>query len=118
MHGFFHITLAVFFMISFAMTITCVVRNIKERVSQARTYGTSFFGLIALVLGLSALQVCGIGAPLCGATIGLGIVTWIFPEFLFRFLVGWSVPIIIISILAQWLAIYFMHCFKKISPHF
>jgi hypothetical protein len=113
MNGFFYTTLAVLFMISFAMTVTCMVRNIKERILRARTYGTSFLGLIAIALGLSAVQVCGIGAPLCGATIGLGIATSIFPGFLFHFLVGWSVAIVISSILAQWLAIYFMDCFKK-----
>lgn len=116
-HG-YHLLLAIAFMFSFALTITCMARNIKERIALARTYKTSILGLIAAVLGLSALQVCGIAAPVCGATIGAGIVASLFPGFLFHFLSDWSVPIILLSIAAQWMALYFMNCFKRIRPVF
>ena len=113
LHG-WYIVLAAIFMVSFALTITCIIRIIKERVVQARTYGTSLIGLIAAALGLSALQVCGISMPLCGATIGLGIISSLFPGFLFHILAQWSVLIVMLSILAQWISLFIMHCFRRI----
>ncbi len=115
-HG-YHLLLAGAFMISFALTITCMARNIKERIALARTAQTSLLGIIAAVLGLSALQVCGVAAPVCGATIGAGVVASLFPGFLFHFLSDWSIPIILLSIAAQWTALYFMNCFKRVR-HF
>ena len=114
-HG-YHLFLAAAFMASFALTVTCIVRNTKERIALARTAKTSMLGIIAAVLGLSALQVCGIAAPVCGATIGAGVVASLFPGFLFHFLSDWSIPIILLSIAAQWIALYFMSCFKHVRP--
>jgi hypothetical protein len=107
-----YLLLAVIFTASLALTITCIIRNIKERIALARTYRTSVLGIVAVALGLSALQVCGIAAPICGASIGFGIVASIFPEVFFRFLSQWSVGIIAASIAAQWLSLYFMNCFR------
>lgn len=112
-HG-YHLLLAAAFMLSFALTITCMARNIKERIALARTYKTSVVGLIAAALGLSALQVCGVAAPVCGATLGAGVIASLFPGFFFHFLSDWSIPIIILSIAAQWVALYFMNCFKRV----
>ena len=107
-----YLLLAVGFTASLALTITCIVRNIKERIAVARTYRTSVLGIIAVALGLSALQVCGIAAPICGASIGFGIVASLFPEIFFRCLSQWSVAIVIASIAVQWISLYFMNCFK------
>lgn len=112
-HG-YHVLLAAAFMISFALTITCMARNIKERIALARTAKTSLLGIIAAVLGLSALQVCGVAAPVCGATLGAGVIASLFPGFFFHFLSDWSIPIILLSIVAQWVALYFMNCFKRV----
>lgn len=112
-HG-YHILLAGAFMFSFALTVTCMARNIKERIALARTAKTSILGIVAAVLGLSALQVCGVAAPVCGATLGAGVVASLFPGFFFHFLSDWSIPIILLSIAAQWIALYFMNCFKRV----
>jgi hypothetical protein len=114
LHG-WYLILAVLFTVSLALTITCIVRNVKERIAQARTYGTSLIGLVAAALGWSALQVCGVGASLCGATIGLGVVSSIFPGFLLHFLSSWSVLIVVLSVVAQWISLYVMRCFRKIE---
>ena len=109
-----YVLLAILFAASFALTATCIIRNIKERIALARTYGTSLIGLLAAVVGLSALQVCGIAMPICGASIGFGIVASLFPEFFFHFLSHWSIAIVIVSIILQWISLYFMNCFKRI----
>ncbi|MCD6414979.1 MAG: hypothetical protein J7L23_05135 [Candidatus Diapherotrites archaeon] len=105
--------LAAVFMLVFAISITCIIRNLKERLMLARTYEGSTLSIIAVVLGLSALQVCGVGAPICGATVGLGIVSVIFPGFFVDFLTDYSVYMILFSIILQLVALYFMNCFKK-----
>jgi len=108
-YGYF---LAGAFMLVFSFSITCIVRNIKEKIKLSHTYKTSIFSLFLGIVGISAFQVCGIGAPVCGATIGLGIVSVIFPAFFIDFLTDYSHAIIIISIIMQTAALYFMKCLR------
>ncbi|MGB9763385.1 MAG: hypothetical protein ACPLW7_05285 [Minisyncoccia bacterium] len=105
--------LGILYMIIFAVTLTCIVRNIKEKVLLVKTYQSSIIGIIAAALGLAALQVCGIGAPVCGAAISAGILSVIFPNIFINFLNKYALIIIIISIGIQAIALYFMNCFKK-----
>ena len=101
------------FMLSFAFTTTCLIRNLKERVLLAKTYKTSLISIIATVIGLVAFQACGIGAPVCGASLGVGIVSLIFPRFAFSFVTTYSLYLVVFSIIAQLLSLYFMNCFKN-----
>ncbi len=104
---------AVTFMVAFSLSIMCIVRNVKEKVLLARTYKSSLIGIIATALGISALQVCGVGAPVCGASIGLGVLSAIFPGFFVNFLEGYSIWILAATILLQVASLYFMKCFSK-----
>ena len=108
-----YIILALLFMISFSLTLTCIVRNVKEKIMVARTYETSIVGVIAAAIGLASLQVCGIGAPICGATIGMGILSSIFPAFFVNILSDYAHYFIGISIILQLVSLYFMNCFKS-----
>ncbi len=104
---------AVTFMTTFSLTIMCIVRSVKERLVLAKTYGGSLMTIIATAIGLSALQVCGVGAPICGASIGLGVVSAIFPGFMVEFLESYAVWIIIFSALIQVVGLYYMNCFFR-----
>jgi len=106
-----HIILGVLFMLSFSFTTTCLTRNIKEKVKLARNYKNSLLGIFATVIGFSALQVCGIGAPVCGASIGAGILSFILPGFFMGFLIEYGVHLVVFSILIQLVALYKMKCF-------
>ena len=108
-----YILLDIAFMVSFALVITCIVRNVKEKILLAKTYKTSILGIVATAVGLSALQVCGFGAPVCGAVVGAGIISSIFPAVFLNLLEDYSVIIIILSIAFQLIALFFMGCFKK-----
>ena len=110
-YGFGYI-LAITFMLTFSLSVTCIVRNIKEKILLARTYKRSVAHIILIALGLSALQVCGVGAPVCGATVGLGVLSVIFPGVFIDFLGDYHLVIIIVSILLQLVSLYFMACFK------
>ncbi len=115
LHGYLKI-LAYLFIALFALTITCIVRNTKERIALAKTYKGSVLSIIVIATGLAALQVCGMGAPVCGATVGLGIVSAILPSIAFTFLTKYGLEIFIIVIVLQLLSLYFMNCFKQFSP--
>ena len=112
--------LGVIFIISFALVVTCLVRNMKERIALARNYTSSIVGTLAVAIGLAALQVCGVGAPICGAAIGLGLLSAIFPGIVLNFLTEFSTYIVVISIILQISSLYFMNCFKEVGnpvPH-
>ena len=108
-----HKYIAIAFMFSFSFSIACIVRNIKEKVVLARTYKTSVVSLILSVLGFSAFQVCGINAGMCTATVGMGIVSTIFPSFFVGFLSDFAHLIIWVSVVFQLVALYFMRCFNR-----
>ncbi len=104
--------LAISFMLVFALSLTCIIRNVKERILLAKTYKQSIWQIVLIILGLSAFQVCGIGAPICGATVGLGMVSIIFPGVFINFLDEYYLLIILFSIILQLISLYFMKCFK------
>lgn len=108
--------LAYAFMLVFALTTTCIVRNIKEKILLARTYKSSILGIIAVALGLAALQVCGVNAPVCGAAVGIGILSSIFPAIFVNLMAKPSIHLgmILISIVFQLVALYFMNCWKDL----
>ncbi len=97
-----------------ALTLTCFVRNVKERAVEAWRHGSSILGIIMIIFGFGALQVCTIGSPVCGATIGAGIFALIFPGMALEFIEKYSLVIILASIVIQVIALYFMNCFKVV----
>ncbi|MCD6477663.1 MAG: hypothetical protein J7K87_01545 [Candidatus Aenigmarchaeota archaeon] len=101
-------------MIAMSLSLTCIIRNIKERVKLSKTYETSSISVIAAGIGLAALQVCGVGAPVCGASVGLGILSAIFPGVFVNVLEFYAIWIIVISIALQLIALYEMNCFVKV----
>ena len=103
---------AIFFVIIFSLTITCITRTIKERIKGSLNLGHSISVVIASALGVTALQVCGLGVPACGVGVGAGFVSLIFPGFLFNYLRDYSVFILIFSIIIQIFSLYKMKCFK------
>lgn len=107
------IIIGIIYIILFSLVITCIARTIKEKVVNAKNTGASLISIIASIFGIGALQVCGIGAPVCGATIGVGIMSIIFPHTTITFFEQHHVGIIIISLILQIVALYYMGCFKK-----
>lgn len=110
-----YFTFGILFMITISLTITCLVRNIKEKIVIARTYKNSIINIILTVLGISALQVCGIGAPVCAATVSAGFLGTIFPSLFLNLSKDFAIIIIILSIGIQIFSLYSMKCFKVCS---
>lgn len=103
--------IAITFIIIISLTITCVTRTIKEQIKASINLGNSIVGVLASIVGITALQVCGLGIPACGASVGAGFVSLIFPGFVFNFLREYSVFILTFSIFAQIYSLYKMNCF-------
>ncbi len=104
--------LAGIFMLTSAFSAVCIVRNIKERIKLAHTYGASLVQIFLLVLGFSAFQFCGLGALTCGLGASLAAVYWLFPAFVVQWLASYGVFFIVLSIVMQLLMMYFLGCWR------
>ncbi len=110
-----YILVSVLFMLSFSLVVTCIIRNVKEKILLAKTYKSSIVGIVATALGLASLQVCGVGAPVCSAAVGAGILSSLFPTVFLNLMEKYALQFILASILFQLIALYFMNCFKQVS---
>jgi hypothetical protein len=102
--------IAYLFILSTALTTTCIFRNTKERIVLNRKGGKSWFAVILSVFGVLATQVCGIGAPMCGAALGGSIGLTFLPSIAQGFFEDYAVYIIIIAILGQMYSLYILKC--------
>lgn len=100
--------------IVFAVVISCTIRIIKERAVNIKNTGAGFLSVLAAIFGIGAMQVCGVGAPICGATIGFSVFSILVPGIPLEILTEFALQIIIASIGLQLLSLYYMKCFKKI----
>lgn len=108
-----YIILALTFMVVFSLSSACLVRNIKDKILTATHLGRSAFHIIIAALGFSALQVCGLGATMCSATIGVSIASVLFPGIFFNYLTNYSIAIISASIILQIAGLYSMKCLRS-----
>lgn len=113
--GFWWNLIVIIFMLAFSLNMTCMVRNIKERIKSAKNTTNSVINLIASGLGITALQVCGTSGYLCSTGILMGVFSSVLPHFLLDFLTEYSLYIILATILLQLISLRNMKCFKKIE---
>ena len=109
--------LATILIILMAFTISCVFRDVKEKVSQSLKLKRSLITTIATALGLATLRVCGITNPMCGASMSTSIIAMMFPQLALKVYQGYGNYILIISIFLQLLGLYFMKCFETTDTH-
>ncbi len=102
-----HFVFGIAFMLTFALLSTCLVRNVKERLFAAKAASGSLLGAFAAIVGWSALQVCTVS---CTAGFGAALLSAFLPSMFMHFLISYSIPLIVISLLAQIFAIYRMNC--------
>jgi energy-converting hydrogenase Eha subunit A len=113
--GFWWNLIVIVFMLLFSLNMTCMVRNVKERIKEAKATTNSVIGLIASGLGIVALQVCGTSGYLCSTGILMGVLSSVLPHFLLDFLEEYSLYIILATILFLIISLRNMKCFKKIA---
>ncbi len=111
-YGYYSI-IGILFMITSSLVLTCFIRNIKERVVLIKGQGGSLIGMIFIAIGIAAMNVCTVGAPICGASVVTGIIAFLLPGITLNFFEKYAVEIIIASIIFQIVALYYMNCFKR-----
>ena len=104
----YYVFLAFAFMIVFSLTIMCLVKVFKENLKNTKISG---IGGITAIIGVFALQVCGVGAPACGASLGFGILSVLGVSSI-SFLSSIAIYIVLVSIIVQFISLYYMNCFK------
>lgn len=109
-HG--HLAISAGFVLTFALLMTFTVTSLKERVRSARQSANSTLGFLAMAIGITALQVCGMGAT-CGFSALTGIIALLIPGALFNFTSAYSLYIIAFSILLQIIALISMGAFRS-----
>ena len=107
--------LGVTFMISFSLVVTCLVLQIKEKYQLQKSMGKHFVGIIFGLIGLSALQLCTVGASFCAVSLGSTIVAAFLPTIAIHFVSKYAEIIIIISIVVQFYTLYRMKCLMKVK---
>lgn len=113
--GIFHgryMTIGFLFLATASLTFTCIIKNIHERIKLARGVEQSFAVAILTGIGIISLQFCGMGAPICGATIGMGAVSLILPGISISFFSRYAPVILVFVIILQLFSLYSMNCFK------
>lgn len=101
---------AVIFIVLFAFNLACMVRSIKEKIKTARVYKKSILGLLTSIVGISALQVCGLGTPVCGASMGMGLLSAVFPGFLISKMQPYGEIFLVVSIVLLMISLRTMNC--------
>ena len=104
--------LAYVFIVLFAILNYCIVKTIYRNYIYNKKQKGFTKGVIASILGVSALQVCGLSAYACSTSIGFTILATFLPHTFLNFLQNYSVEIISISILIQFITIWHLKCFN------
>lgn len=101
------------FLALFAVSITCLVRTIKDRVLTGVRAGSSVIAILGGIVGLSALQFCSVNAVMCGSTAGFGILSLILPGFALHYLHHHAIAFLTASVVIQSAGLISMGCFQK-----
>ncbi|MBW3021212.1 hypothetical protein KY334_07995 [Candidatus Woesearchaeota archaeon] len=109
------ILLGIPFIVLSSMVVSCFIRLLRERIRLSKESGMSLLGIIATAFGFIALQMCSIGTLVCGVTLSFSIFGFILPGFLFHFIGEYSYLVLVLSIILQFISLYFMNCFKKVK---
>lgn len=104
--------LAYIFIVLFAILNYCILKTIYRNYVYNKKQKGFTKGVIASILGVSALQVCGLSAYACSTSIGFTILATFLPHTFLNFLQNYSVEIISISILIQFITIWHLKCFN------
>lgn len=104
--------LAIIFIFTTSISITCIIRHIRETIKESLRLKSSILSTIAAIFGIITLQACGLSAPVCGATAGTAIVATFFPGIVMKVYQGWGNLFLLSAIFFQIIGLYFMKCYK------
>ena len=104
--------LGVLFILLFSLNMTCLVKVMLQRAKVAKARGAGIMGIVATAVGFTALQMCGVGGPLCGALFGSVVFATILPAGSLHYFTAYAVHIVLFAIAVQVASLWLMKCFK------
>ena len=105
--------LGIIFVSLFALNMTCVVHTMRARAKVARASGAGVVGVVTTAVGFTALQMCGVGGPLCGALFGSIVFASILPAGSLGLVTHYAVEIVLVAIVIQAVSLWYLGCLKK-----
>jgi hypothetical protein len=112
--SFWSIFFSIFYIILFAVSNSCLVKEMKERIKDSSQTGSSILSILGSVLGISAIQLCTVSGT-CSVNIVTSLLLTVFPTSLGFFFIRHGIWILIISDILLSISILRLGCFKKDS---
>jgi len=138
-----HALLGLIYSLLLATLVTCLFKTIKEKLKEqiqsrrpfdflkessnqlksgkrlkaVKTFSVGLLKsavLLAGIVGLGAAQFCVFGSPVCGVSVGTGIVMTIFPTAAVKILYQYAEWIILGAVALQVAGLFLMGCFKRV----
>ena len=110
--------LLILFLGVFSISITCIVRNLKEQIVSVRNVEKgSIISAIGSILGFTAIQTCVVSG-VCGVNMFLAILYAVFPAVFVDMFVEYGAFILLISDVILLFSLYYMKCFKTNNVEF
>jgi hypothetical protein len=110
--NFWSIFLSAIYIIAFAISNSCLIKDIKDRIRNKVNSGSSnILSILGSVLGFGAVQLCTVSGT-CGINIVTSLLFTVLPASLSFFIMHNGIWILLIADLLLLLSIYKMRCFK------
>ncbi len=107
-----YVYLGLVFIIVFSLNMTCLVKVMRHRANTAKAQGAGIFGIIGTALGFIALQMCGVGGPLCGALFGSVVFASLLPAGSLGYFTHYAVEMVVMAIVIQIISLWYLKCFS------
>jgi hypothetical protein len=111
--NFWSVLLSVIYILAFALSNSCLIKEIKDRIqNQNKTSTKGFFSIIGSLLGFSAIHLCTISG-VCGVNIFISLLLSIFPTSISFFIIHNGIWLLLIADVFLIFSIVNMKCFKR-----
>lgn len=111
--NFWSILLSIIYIISFAISNSCLIKDIKDKTVHNIQSGTkSIFSILGSILGFGAIQLCTVGGT-CGINIVTSLLLSILPTSIGLLFIENGIWILLLADILLLISIYKMNCFKK-----
>ena len=110
--SFWSIFFSVLYIILFAVSNSCLVKGLKERVKNQSKTNSGILSIIGSVLGIGAIQLCTVSGT-CSVNIVTSLLLTVFPTSIGFFFIKNGIWILIISDILLLVSILRLGCFKK-----
>ncbi len=106
-----YVILSIMFATTTSIFFSCIILDTIKKVRYAIKYKYSWLNIISIIIGTTALQLCGVGLY-CSPPFWIFLLSGIFPTFFIHFLLENYVLIFIFAITIQIFSLYKMNCFN------